>query len=561
MEKAVVYQLLVRLFGNPHVNNVANGTIDQNGCGKFNQINDNALRALKHMGITHVWFTGVLEHAKRTDYRAYGIDVYPPHLVKGMAGSPYAIVDYYDVDPDLAEQVPHRMAEFEQLIERTHKAGLKAIIDFVPNHVARAYKSDAKPFGIEDFGSHDDVSLPFSPHNNFYYLPGTEFQSPVAESGIRYVETPAKVTGNDCLSPSPTVFDWYETAKLNYGVDLFNHHVPHFNPVPDTWQKMVHILLYWAQKGVDGFRCDMAEMVPVAFWHYAIRRVKELYPHVLFVAEVYNPALYHDYIVIGGFDWLYDKVGMYDTVRAVVQGQKPANEISTAWESVSRMSKHMMFFLENHDEQRIASSFFAGNGLVGWPGFFVSATIHTNPLMLYFGQEVGVDGMEQEGFSGLDGRTTIFDYWSVEQFQRWANHGQFDGAFLTPEQQLIRLKYATLIHLLQDHEAFSQGELYDLLYANTGNPRYDASTATAYLRYTADETLLCMANFGNERAELRVIIPPHAFMLSGIAESSYLRSGDLLGSETRIQCPGAVAHAGGIGLALAPHQTVVFKLK
>ncbi|MFT3739642.1 MAG: alpha-amylase family protein [Breznakibacter sp.] len=563
MEKAVVYQLLVRLFGNPPKANVVNGSIEQNGCGKLNQISSKALDELRKMGITHVWYTGVAEHAKTTGYQTYGIGPYPPHLVKGKAGSPYAIVDYYDVDPDLAEDVPNRIAEFGQLIARTHEAGLKAIIDFVPNHVARAYKSDAKPAGIEDFGACDDVSLPFSPHNNFYYLPGTVFQPPVTagNDGDIYTESPAKVTGNDCLTASPSVYDWYETVKLNYGIDLFGQRAPHFNPVPDTWQKMLHILLYWAGKGVDGFRCDMAEMVPVAFWHYAIREVKARYPHIVFVAEVYTPSLYHDYISVGGFDWLYDKVGMYDTIRAVVQRQKPAHAISSAWEAVSSISGHMLFFLENHDEQRIASPFFAGDGEQGWPGFFVSATLNSNPLMVYFGQEVGVDGMDQEGFSGLDGRTSIFDYWSVVPFQRWVNQGRFDGAGLTFEQAALRDKYVALLGLLHREKAFMCGNLYDLAYANTSNPRFDTAALSAYLRYTPNEVLLCVANFGGDRADARVVIPGHAFGFCGLSDRAFFKSEDLLLSGTSMQCPVAVAQTGGMGVLLKPFQTLVFRLK
>ena len=69
-EKIVIYQLLPRLFGNTTENCVAGGSLEENGVGKFNDINDNALSAIKRLGCTHVWYTGILEHATQTDYSA-----------------------------------------------------------------------------------------------------------------------------------------------------------------------------------------------------------------------------------------------------------------------------------------------------------------------------------------------------------------------------------------------------------------------------------------------------------------------------------------------------------
>ncbi|MDE5551545.1 MAG: alpha-amylase, partial [Bacteroidaceae bacterium] len=270
MEKLIIYQVFTRLFGANANKNVNNGTKKENGCGKMADFTGAALSEIKKLGATHIWYTGLIEHATQSDYTQYGIKRDHPAVVKGIAGSPYAIKDYYDIDPDLATKVPERMKEFENLVMRTHKADLKMIIDFVPNHVARHYHSDAKPEGIRDLGEDDNTAEGFNPNNNFYYMPGTTFAPNFSlhdEEMGDYVETPAKVTGNDCFTPWAGQNDWYETVKLNYGVDYQGTRQLACSPsTPNTWLKMRDILLFWADIGVDGFRCDMAEMVPCDFW-------------------------------------------------------------------------------------------------------------------------------------------------------------------------------------------------------------------------------------------------------------------------------------------------------
>ena len=377
-EKIIIYQLLPRLFGNTTTDCVSNGSIEKNGVGKLNDISPKALREIARLGCTHVWYTGVIEHATQTDYSRYGIASDNPHVVKGKAGSPYAIKDYYDIDPDLAVNVPDRMQEFEALIERTHQNKLKAIIDFVPNHVARQYRSDAKPDGIMDLGSRDNTAHAFDTHNNFYYIPGQEF-SPhfdIGEGATRYNEFPAKATGNDCFSPSPGQNDWYETVKLNYGVDYLNCMKKNFDPIPDTWEKMRDILLFWAGKNIDGFRCDMAEMVPVEFWGWAIPQIKQQYPYLIFIAEVYNPCEYRNYLHNGHFDYLYDKVGLYDLLRNIVNGHASSLQISHCWQSLEGINTDMVNFLENHDEQRVASPQNAGDPFKAYPALIVSAMMN-----------------------------------------------------------------------------------------------------------------------------------------------------------------------------------------
>lgn len=518
LDKLVVYQLFTRLFGNQNTTNQPNGTLDQNGAGKFNDINDRVLNDLNRFGATHIWFTGIPEHATTTDYSAFGIRPDDPAVVKGRAGSPYAVKDYYDVDPDLAVDVPNRMAEFERLVQRTHANGLKVIIDFVPNHVARQYHSDQKPADVTDLGENDDTSVNFSINNNFYYLPGRAFTTPACEQDRQLItEFPAKITGSGSLTEAPDINDWYETVKLNYGVDVFNGWAGHFDPIPATWHQMLAILLFWAAKGIDGFRCDMAHLVPVEFWGWATKRVKQQYPALIFIAEIYDPGLYRRFIYEGGFDYLYDKVGLYDSLRRLMEGHGTCHDITRVWQQESGdFSEHMLRFLETHDEQRIASRFFANDPWVAVPAMVVTATLHTGPLLLYFGQEVGVRAEGSEGFSGDDGRTTIFDYWGIPEWQGYLNAEQG----LTTDQQQLRAFYQRLNHLVRQSDAIQHGAFYDLQWANQNTPGYNGNRLYAYLRHTSHQRLLVICNFDkHETAETSVKIPAHAWQLMGLPET------------------------------------------
>ncbi len=526
MSKFVIYQVLPRLFGNTNTTNKQNGTIQENGCGKFNSFTTKALREIKSLGITHVWYTGIIEHATQTDYSAFGIQKDHPGVVKGKAGSAYAIKDYYDVDPDLAENVENRMAEFEELVDRTHKVGMKVIIDFVPNHVARQYHSDAKPAGVSDLGENDHSEWAFSPLNNFYYLPNQPFNPQFDAQG--YIEFPAKATGNDRFTASPTKNDWYETVKLNYGVNYVEGGQRQFSPVPDTWFKMRDILLFWASKKIDGFRCDMAEMVPVEFWGWAISQVKLQYPEILFIAEVYNPAEYRNYICNGKFDYLYDKVGMYDMLRNVTSRNFPVRDITGAWQSLGGIEHQMLNFLENHDEQRIGSGFFSGNGMYAQPAMIVAATLTQAPVMIYFGQELGELGMNSEGFSGMDGRTTIFDYWGVKSIQAWANGGKFDGKGLTQDQKNLRIFYQKLLNITISEKAITKGVMFDLEFANFENTKFNSHEQYAYFRKYEDELLLVVLNFDDKQLETEVRFPYEAFQYLKLEEGQNYRVVNLL---------------------------------
>ncbi len=521
--RPVIYQIFTRLFANRQVPLRANGTIEENGCAKMNDIDETTLLKIKRMGVTHVWYTGIIRHATTTDYTDYGLPRQTPMVVKGRAGSPYTITDYYDVDPDLAVDVDRRMEEFEALVERTHKAGLKVVIDFVPNHVAREYHSICKPADVRDLGEDDDTNMHFSTSNNFYYCWGMPLDtSALPQEGEPYVEMPARATGNDHFDNRPSANDWYETVKLNYGIDYCDAggRSEHFNPIPDTWWKMTHILLFWAGKNVDAFRCDMAEMVPAAFWHWATDKVKYARKdNVKFIGEVYDPAQYRNYIN-AGFDYLYDKVGMYDCLRDVVCHRRPAADITRQWQVNNDILSHMLYFLENHDEQRIASDFFAADPRKGLPAMVVCAWLNTSPVMIYAGQEMGERGMDQEGFSGSDGRTTIFDYWAPDTLRRWG-----DRRRMKREEKELFDVYTKILTLANQEDAFSKGEFFDLMYVNPAMERQ-----FAFIRKYGRQMVLVVANFDEKDAECDVVVPGHAFdywqMKEGMLKAEDLLSGE-----------------------------------
>lgn len=552
--KIIIYQVFTRLFGNHNTARVPNGTLRVNGTGKMSDFDAERLRRIHGMGFTHVWYTGVIRHATATDYSKHGIPRQHPSVVKGVAGSPYAITDYYDIDPDLADDIDQRMSEFQQLVERTHQAGMKVIIDFVPNHVAREYHSIMKPEGVRDLGEDDDTGKHFSPTNNFYYCPGQPFISPVQpkEGEEPYVENPAKCTGNDRFDNCPGRNDWYETVKLNYGIDYCDAggRSYHFDPVPNTWVKMTDILLYWASKDIDGFRCDMAEMVPPAFWAYATRIVKERYPRIVFIGEVYDTNQYRTYIQ-SGFDYLYDKVGMYDCLRDVICDRRPASSITYYWQHVDDIRPHMLYFLENHDEQRIASDFFCGSGEKAIPAVIVAALMGNNPFMVYAGQEFGERGMDTEGFSGRDGRTTIFDYWCVDTIRR----GYFDRRHLSQDEMHLQLKYQQILHIANREAAVREGEFFDLMYVNPQTWKFNPRHEYAFLRKFEDEVLLVVANFGPDRVNTSVNIPAHAFDFLGLPEKE-VRAIDLLtGQEMNIE----LKKDGAVDMDLRPYTGRIYK--
>ena len=529
-KKIVVYQVFTRLFGNTNSTNKPWGTIEENGVGKFNDFTDKALSEIKDLGVTYIWYTGVPHHDVIRDYTKFGISNDDPDVVKGRAGSPYAVKDYYNVNPDLAVNIENRLQEFEALIVRSHKNDLKVLIDIVPNHVARNYESVSNPSGTKDFGADDNKLVEYDVNNNFYYVPKKAFEVPDflndyaplggekhPLSDSEFDENPAKWTGNGSRSPKPSFYDWYETVKVNYGIspegkkdfdelpagfenEDYKKHFAFWQDktVPNSWIKFRDIALYWTAKGVDGFRYDMAEMVPVEFWSFMNSAIKMKNPDAFLLAEVYNPKMYRDYIQKGKMDYLYDKVQLYDTIKNVMQGRGLTDNIPPIQEDLKDIEHHMLHFLENHDEQRIASPEFAGNANKAKPAMVVSATISTAPTMIYFGQEFGEDGSENAGF-GTPSRTSIFDYVGVPALQRWANNNKFDGGQSTKEELALRDFYKRLLNFTVTSDAL-MGAYQDIHQFNREHTEWYNEKVLSFVRWTDEEQLIIISNFSSENS-------------------------------------------------------------
>lgn len=524
--RPVIYQLLPRLFGNTSETRKTNGTLEENGCGKFSDLNEPALESLKGMGFTHLWLTGVLEQASGTAYPERPAD--DPDILKGIAGSPYAVRDYFDVCPDYADDPAKRLDEFKALLDRCEEHGLKVLIDFVPNHVARSYGSDVRP--ELSFGADDDSSAFFARDNNFFYLRdsdrggGAPLKLPNAEAdGCDGKFAPesehGRVTGNNVASWAPSISDWYETVKLNYGHDYTSgrdtSHLPGPDAapqeVPDTWRKMDEILAYWQKMGVDGFRVDMAHMVPMEFWRWVVGGARERDAGVFFMAEAYDndPSKLTDGKVLDellacGFDAVYDDPS-YDLLHKLYSQGKWCNDLDQLTFTGGRFHRSLRY-AENHDEVRLASpKEWGGHGMkVGRPASAVLFGMGRGPIMIYHGQEVGEPAMGEEGFSGDDARTTIFDYWAMPELQKWVNAGRFDGGRLSDEQKALRSWYRELLAVLRE-PAFTKGEFYGLNHANNENPdfgRLDGESASGHWLYAflrrdekSGQAFLVVANF------------------------------------------------------------------
>ncbi|MBT8178192.1 MAG: alpha-amylase [Eudoraea sp.] len=587
--KKVIYQVFTRLFGNTQSNNKPWGTLQENGVGKFSDFTEKALQEIRDLGVSHIWYTGIPHHAVVTDYAEFGIPGDDPDVVKGRAGSPYAVKDYYNVNPDLAEDPGRRLQEFQQLIERTHKAGLKLLIDIVPNHVARNYVGASTPEGKKPFGADDDVSVAYHRDNDFYYIPNEAFQvphwpdeyqplggdeHPLADG--KFDEFPAKWTGNGSRLAQPHYNDWYETVKINYGVKPDGSHdfdtLPeelaeqdykaHYGfwkdkDVPGAWRKFRDIAWYWQDMGVDGFRFDMAEMVPVEFWSYLNAHIKEKDPDALLLAEVYNPGLYRDYLRKGKMDYLYDKVELYDSIKHIMQGHGWTDHIPVVQNGLRDIEHHMLHFLENHDEQRIASPDFAGDAQKGKPAMVVSATISTSPTMIYFGQEVGEPGAENAGF-GSPTRTSIFDYIGVPHHQRWVNDKNFDGGQLSDEEKELRDFYKRLLNFTLKSEAL-MGEYEEIHFFNKEHTDGYDHRVLAYVRWSDNEKLIIISNFDSGRSyDIELKVPGHIMKNWELEEGNYALVDALYGAQNSIQIKGGIGH---IPIKLDPLQSYIFRLK
>ncbi|CAN5289535.1 alpha-amylase family protein [soil metagenome] len=589
-KKEVVYQVFTRLFGNTNTTNKPWGTIEVNGVGKFDDFTEEALQEIKDLGVTHIWYTGVPQHALITDYTSYGISLDDPDVVKGRAGSPYAVKDYYNVNPDLANDPARRLEEFEALISRTHKVGLKVLIDIVPNHVARKYEGHTKNEGVEEFGSGDDTKLTYHVNNNFYYSPGEEFRVPVWRDGYKplggeehpledgkFEEIPAKWTGNGSRESQPDMNDWYETVKINYGVTPEGKkefpelplgfededYKAHFNfwkdkAVPDSWIKFRDITLYWIDKGVDGFRFDMAEMVPVEFWSYMNSAIKMKNPDAFLLAEVYQPHLYRDYIKKGKMDYLYDKVQLYDTIKNIMQGKGKTDNIPPIQDDLKDIEHHMLHFLENHDEQRIASPEFAGSAVKGKPARGVSETRSASPTLMDWGQEGGEAGAEEAGW-GKPARTSIFDYIGVPAHQRWMNNKKFDGGQSTAAEKELRDFYRRLLNFTISSPALT-AHYRDLHKYNRENTQDYNDKVPSYTRWSENQKLIIISNFDPENSQkFQLLLPEEVISSWKLKEGTYELEDKLYEKyATKLNVTNG---QGNIGLQLKPLESFILQLK
>lgn len=587
-KKVVVYQVFTRLFGNQNTTNKPWGTIKENGVGKFNDFTDKALSEIKKLGVTHIWYTGVPHHAVINDYTKYGISNDDPDVVKGRAGSPYAVKDYYQVNPDLAVNPEKRLEEFEALIERTHKNGLKLLIDIVPNHIARKYEGKNNPKGVRDFGADDNTSVEYARDNNFYYIPGQAFQVPTSDNykplngeknpliDGKFDENPAKWTGNGSRLAKPDINDWYETIKVNYGVrpdgskdfpelpagfdkKSYKEHFEFWKDksVPSSWKKFKDIALYWIDRGVDGFRYDMAEMVPYEFWSYLNSSIKVKNPNAFLLAEVYNPNEYRNYIKLGKMDYLYDKVETYDHLKAVIQGKALPDALTDISNRLSDIEHHMLHFLDNHDEQRLASPEFAGTPEKGKPLMVVSATISSSPTMIYFGQEVGEPGAEDAGF-GKPSRTSIFDYIGVPHHQRWMNEGKFDGGKLSNSEKELRDFYKRLLNFTIKSEAL-MGKFVDLQKVNREQTdNYDPGIYS-FARSSKNEKLIIVANFSwVTTSSFDLKIPSDVIRQLELTDGEYKLKDELYNSQiVKLQVSNG---EGTMSIKINPSESFIFKL-
>ncbi|MFT7200749.1 MAG: glycosidase [Glaciecola sp.] len=571
--KPVVYQVFTRLFGNKSSVNKPWGTLEENGVGKFSDFDAVALQSIKSLGASYIWYTGIPHHAVINDYTEIGISLDDPDVVKGRAGSPYAVKDHYSVNPDLADDPANRLAEFEALIKRTHDQQLKVIIDIVPNHLARDYASLSKPEGVTDFGQRDNIDVEYARDNNFYYVVGESFKVPLSENGYeplggelhplsdaKFTEIPAKWSGNGSRAAQPEFNDWYETVKINFGVkpdgsfdfdslpeEYANKSIAEHaafwkgKSVPDSWLKFEQIVHYWLDKGVDGFRYDMAEMVPVEFWSYLNSSIKTKAPDAFLLAEVYNPSLYRDYLNLGKMDYLYDKVEFYDSLKLLMQGKGDAQALEDIQSANADIDVHMLHFLENHDEQRIASKDFADSAEKGKPAMVVSALISKSPSMLYFAQEVGEDGSEEMGF-GSPSRTTIFDYAGVPAHQRYMNNGKFDGGQSTESEKQLRAFYERLMTISANHPTMlgKYQSLHSLNVKvaknNNGSINGYSESQFSFVRWNDDKALIVISNFSEDaQSNITIKLPISLLTQWEVNEGSYTATDLLNGFAYKMQ--------------------------
>ena len=585
IKKELIYEIVPRVFGNKIPSQKPWGTSQENGVGKFNDITDLALQQIKELGATYIWYSGVLEHSSLSDFSSIGVDSDDPDIVKGRAGNLFAIKDYYDVDPDLAQNPIKRLEEFTSLIDRTHKNNLKVIIDIVPNYVARNYKSQTSSKKRPDFGA-DDATSEYNRNNNFYYVQNTAFFVPIIENykplngenhsllDGKFAENPAKWSGSGSAAmPNPS--DSFDVVKLNFGQNNGQDEFPelpvnfdmqpvaaHLNfwkdkDVPDTWKKFKDIALFWMDKGVDGFRFANADQVPVAFWSYLNSAIKVKYPDAFLLGEVNDEKRYRQFIRVGKMDYVYDKNGLYAKQAQILKGKIDPDQLVYAVKSIEDISANVVNFIENHDLNRIASAEFGSNGHKAKPLMTIATTISASPTIIYFGQEVGEPAKQESGF-GKANQTSLYDYTNVPNHQRWMNDGKFDGAKLKFEEKLLRDFYQRLLRFSAQSNAIA-GEYEQLQTANKDSKGYDADIFS-FVRFSDNEKLLIVVNYSDSKSSyFDLKIPTSVILKMKLRDGNYIIKDQLYGKSTLKLT--VDKGQGSVTLTLAPSESFIYQIK
>ena len=415
--KQIIYQALPRLWGKGH----------------FSDWTGKAFSYLKALGVDYLWLTGVPRHESGTPF------------TKGCPGSPYAIIDWYDVNPYLADNEDKRMHEFELLIKRAHLAGIKIMIDYIPNHVGRSYAGDLPCF------DHCDG-------------------------------------------------DWTDTRKVNWND-------------PSTVDKMVDILCFWANKGIDGFRCDMVELVSAEALGEVVRRTRSAFPGLVFVAETYIKENYRRYLSTSSIDILYDKSGSYDILRAISNGNCSATALTSNWQWQAEIQGAMLNFLENHDEQRLASRFWNNGRRYPWAELAFSVLFNEASFMLYYGQEWMDDAAETD-----NGRTSIYDFTSPSGVRRAAHFARTGKAIkLNDAADTDSLDcYRRYLELMQTAASplMRQGSNWDLCYLQN-DCKWNRDNMFAFARYDGHGAAVVICNFSDSDTELSVRLPEELLKYTG----------------------------------------------
>lgn len=280
-------------------------------------------------------------------------------------------------------------------------------------------------------------------------------------------------------------------------------------------------------------------------------------PKTFLLAEIYQPQIYRDYIQKGKMDYLYDKVQLYDSLKAIIQGHGSTDAIVDIQNSLADIEQHMLHFLENHDEQRIASSAFAGDANKGKPAMVVSATMGSSPTMLYFGQEVGEPGDEDAGF-GNPTRTSIYDYIGVPHHQRWMNKGKFDGGALSEEEKELRSFYASLLNFTKNSKALT-GEYREIHRYNRIHTQWYNDRVFSYTRWKGKDRLLIVCNFDDSDSfGFDLQIPEEILSAWQLAEGEYTLVDQLSEHQQSLFVDGGM---GQTRVDLKPLQSFIFKLR